>query len=117
MLWVTIIIGFLIYGIYIIQGLVYQWEENVDITTIKNYSADVRNIQFPTVTVCPKGWPNDRWGFVRANLNEIDMENYEAIDNLSQEWNFFMEKYYMLILNGLKNNYVKGDIFLKGKVY
>ena len=104
------------YGIYIIQGLVTQWEENIDITTIKNYSADVRDIQFPTVTICPNGWPNDRYGFVRSYLNEYDLKIKENVEIILKEWKFYFDKYYDIYEKVLMNNVSKIDAMVKGTV-
>ena len=111
----TVIVGFLIYGIYIIQGLVHQWEENVDITTIKNFSADVRDIQFPTVTICPKGWSVDRYGFIRAYLNEYDLTDADNLDEILKEWNFYLDRYYEIYEGVLKKNASKIITMVKGK--
>ena len=51
-------------------------------------------MQFPTITICPKGWENDRWGFVRALLDEIEYpcnkDEDEKCRQLMETYNFFL---------------------------
>ena len=101
-LWVAIIVGFLIYGMINLQGLFIQWEENVHITTIKEFSEDVTQIPFPTVTICPKGWPVDRWGFIRAYLNEFNTSNPNYNNVINKDWKFFTDKYFEYFRQGYK---------------
>ena len=107
-------IAFTSYGLYTIQDIITQWEENVTITTIKNYSADVRDIQFPTVTICPNGWSMDRYGFVRAYLNEYDLTKEENLKSILQEWKFYLDEYYNIFQEVLEKNAFKIDLMVRG---
>ena len=115
MLWIFVLIAFFAYGLYTIQGMMQQWEENADITSIKNFSADVREIQFPTVTICPKGWPNDRFGFIRAFLNEYDLENEDFKEEIYQQWKFYLDKFYELYGKAVNDNVDVVDLIIRGK--
>ena len=71
-MWFTIIcVGFTWASVYVLESIV-SWDDQETITTIQNFSKSIREIQFPTVTVCPIGWDNDRWGFLRSFLDEIE---------------------------------------------
>ena len=112
--WIVVIIAFFSYGFYTIYGLITQWDENAHETTIKNFSADVSQIQFPTVTICPKGWPNDRWGFIRGYLNEYDLKNPKFQANINKQWKFYLDQYYDVFEKALRISGAKGDIIIQG---
>ena len=94
MIWIVIIFGFLSYGLISLEGLFRHWDEHVHITTINDFSADVKKIPFPTVTICPKGWPADRFGFIRAYYNEFDVKHPEYAETINEDWGFFTEAYF-----------------------
>ena len=81
---------------------------------IKNFSADVQDIQFPTVTICPKGWANDRWGFIKAYLNEYNLTNDIAVNYIANLWKFYVDKYYDVFQEALEHGIHKIDALVLG---
>ena len=114
--WIIILIGLTSYGIFNIQGLIHQWEENAAITTINNFSADVNTVQFPTVTICPKNFPHDRWAIIKGYLNEMDNKDPEMMKEMFEEWKVVLEKYYEKYEEGLKKMIHLVDSISYGKI-
>ncbi len=96
--WLALIIIFNVLALVIVINSIIDWENEPTITTIKNYSANVADVQFPTITVCPKDFPNDRWAFSRALLDEIDFpcdpEGDEDCEKILEKFDFYLRKHY-----------------------
>ena len=107
MVWFSVIsVGFTWAAIYVTEAIV-SWDEQETITTIKNFSTSIREIQFPTITVCPIGWDNDRWGFLRAFLDEIefpcDYERDEQCIEILDDINLLLTGYKKFMLKLFDN--------------
>lgn len=101
MFWLGLIISGFSCAFIIISDSIVSWDNQPTLTTIHNYTESVTAVQFPTITICPTGWENDRWGFVRALLDEIKYPcNKEEDDNCKK----FMEAYEFLL--SPLNNYI-----------
>ena len=94
--WLTIIVISFIWASDQISDSIISWQKYPTIMTIQNYSKSVRDIQFPTITICPEGWDNDRWGFVKALLNEFEYpcnpDEDKKCGNLMNEFDFFLNE-------------------------
>ena len=52
-----------------------DWEEDPIVTTMDSIAAPIRELQFPTVTVCPeKNKPPDNWAALEVLLNFVAYE-------------------------------------------
>ncbi len=116
-LWLAIILCFFTWAMLIVHEAITNYHEAPMITTIKNYSFNVRNIQFPTITICPKDWPNDRWAFVRGALDEADVnypckEEIEDCGKAHDDFDFFFNGLVDAIQAVLMNGAKLGESFI-----
>ncbi len=71
-----IVAGFVIASSMIVN-MVQDWEDNPTITTLDSIATPIKEIQFPTVTVCPEMLTlPDNWALPEIILNAIPFECY-----------------------------------------
>ena len=69
-----IVAGFVSSG-YLLNTSFSDWSEAPVITTLDSIAAPIRDLQFPTVTVCQnEERPPDRWAFIETILNLLAFE-------------------------------------------
>ena len=57
---------------------VQEWSEKQTITTLDSIAAVVKDVQFPSVTVCPERFTKpDNWALAQLVLNSFAFECYE----------------------------------------
>lgn len=81
-------IGFMASGKFINDSF-SDWEEEPIVTTLDSISAPVKELQFPTITVCPENYrPPDNWAALENILNLVAFEC-----GLKKKWNSYNQNY------------------------
>ena len=70
--WISVIVLGFISACFIVNDSFVAWRRNPVVTSVDAHFLSVLNVQFPTVTVCPVNFDDDRLGFIRAKLNEFE---------------------------------------------
>ncbi len=117
LIWLLIIATFFTFAFIITNESFQSWEDEPTITTIKNYSASMTEIPFPTVTVCPQGWYRDRYGFLKGVLDQIDFPcstvNDQECAKLHKTFDMFFSGLYEAFYKALEENYHKAHQIIK----
>ncbi len=62
-----------------ISNMVEDWQTNPTITTLDSIATSIKEVQFPTVTVCPEMYTQpDNWALPEMILNAIPFECYQS---------------------------------------
>ena len=99
--WAFIVLFGVIGTVYIVQTAFNNWSEQPILTTIDTVSQSIKEIQFPTTTIC-SDLRMDSWGSIRDLLNEKTAA-------LSEEGTSYWKQKFDFIRTGLFD-YVKKNI-------